>query len=443
MSFDGDYVPGTTVYGNWDYNETHNSSTWRELEAVRRVMYSNLDKIERQSLQVVSDNKNVKHILEVGSKKEILNDICLDIVETCNESSITLSSSWIPRNKNVEADILSRRGDNDDWGIQWWVFKKLDQVWGPHTYDRFASSYNRKCEKFSSKFWCEGCFCINAMSQRWSGENNWLVPPPILISGVVNKVLKEKAKATLIIPVWKSAPYWPLIHRQDSFISEVNAYLFFKGIGLDKHLHDVVEDSGVVEGSYLHSLAGNMCDHLLCSRSENTCKSYSNGFKKWQRFISAQGHSALPAHPVHIALYLTHLLDSGASSNTVNLAVYCIKWVHGLNGYSDPTDNSFVKNLQESAKRRAKPETCRKDPVTPEMLIKLCEMFKSSSDLGSADFGLHSMRSGGATQAANASLSVGDRCLKRHGRWKTDSSKDRYIADSVEKRLEVSKRLGI
>ncbi|KAK3100380.1 hypothetical protein FSP39_019046 [Pinctada imbricata] len=216
-----------------------------------------------------------------------------------------------------------------------------------------------------------------------------------------------------------------------------------QGIGLDKHLHDVVEDSGVVEGSYLHSLAGNMCDHLLCSRSENTCKSYSNGFKKWQRFISAQGHSALPAHPVHIALYLTHLLDSGASSNTVNLAVYCIKWVHGLNGYSDPTDNSFVKNLQESAKRRAKPKTCRKDPVTPEMLIKLCEMFKSSSDLGSADFGLHSMRSGGATQAANASLSVGDRCLKRHGRWKTDSSKDRYIADSVEKRLEVSKRLGI
>ncbi|KAK3107576.1 hypothetical protein FSP39_017560 [Pinctada imbricata] len=124
-----------------------------------------------------------------------------------------------------------------------------------------------------------------------------------------------------------------------------------------------------------------MCDHLLCSRSENTCKSYSNGFKKWQRVISVQGHSALPAHPVHIALYLTHLLDSGASSNTVNLAVYCIKWVHGLNGYSDPTDNSFVKNLQESAKRRAKPKTCRKDPVTPEILIKLCEMFKSSSDV--------------------------------------------------------------
>ena len=229
MSFDGDYVPGTTVYGNWDYNESQNSSTWRELEAVRRVMYSNLDRIEGQSLQVVSDNKNVKHILEVGSKKVTLNDICLDIVETCKESTIMLSSSWIPRNKNVKADSLSRRGDNDDWGIQWWVFKKLDQVWGPHTYDRFASSYNRKCDKFSSKFWCEGCFCINAMSQRWLGENNWLVPPPTLITVVVNKILKEKAQATLIIPVWKSAPYWPLIHRQDSFISEIKAYLFFKG----------------------------------------------------------------------------------------------------------------------------------------------------------------------------------------------------------------------
>ena len=124
----------------------------------------------------------------------------------------------------------------------------------------------------------------------------------------------------------------------------------FSGIGLNEHLQNVVVDSGVEEGSFLHSLTGNMSDHLMCSRSENTCKSYSNGFKKWQRFICAQGHSALPTHPVHVALYITHLLDSGASSNTVNLAVYSIKWVHGLNGYSDPTDNSFIKNLQESAK---------------------------------------------------------------------------------------------
>jgi hypothetical protein len=41
---------------------------------------------------------------------------------------------------------------------------------------------------------------------------------------------------------------------------------------------------------------------------------------------------------------------------------------------------------------------------------------------------------------ANAS-GVSDKCLKRHGRWKTDVAKDGYIEDSVEKRLYVTKTL--
>ena len=55
--------------------------------------------------------------------------------------------------------------------------------------------------------------------------------------------------------------------------------------------------------------------------------------------------------------------------------------------------------------------------------------------------GLHSMRSGGATAAANSDIN--DRVWKRHGRWKSDSSKDGYVVDSVDKRLLVSKNLGL
>ena len=56
-------------------------------------------------------------------------------------------------------------------------------------------------------------------------------------------------------------------------------------------------------------------------------------------------------------------------------------------------------------------------------------------------FGLHSLRAGGATAAANAG--VPDRLFKRHGRWKSESAKDGYIKDSMEKRLKVSQQLGI
>ena len=62
---------------------------------------------------------------------------------------------------------------------------------------------------------------------------------------------------------------------------------------------------------------------------------------------------------------------------------------------------------------------------------------------GDLNLSLHSMRAGGATAVANASDRVSDRCWKRHGRWKSETSKDGYVVDSVENRLEVTKHLGI
>ena len=113
-----------------------------------------------------------------------------------------------------------------------------------------------------------------------------------------------------------------------------------------------VADSGVKDGTYLHSLTGSLAKHIVGSRIDNTSSSYVHAFKRWENFISEQDLPALPAHPIHVALYLTHLLDSGASCNVVNKAVYAIKWAHNLNGLSDPTDNSFVKSLQDCEKTR-------------------------------------------------------------------------------------------
>ena len=62
---------------------------------------------------------------------------------------------------------------------------------------------------------------------------------------------------------------------------------------------------------------------------------------------------------------------------------------------------------------------------------------------GDKNLGLHSMRAGGATAVANAPDHVSDRCCSRHGRWKSETSKDGYVVDSVENRLEVTKHLGI
>ena len=56
-------------------------------------------------------------------------------------------------------------------------------------------------------------------------------------------------------------------------------------------------------------------------------------------------------------------------------------------------------------------------------------------------FGLHSLRSGGASAAAN--LGVNDRLFKKHGRWKSDKVKDSYFHEDIESKLSVSRNLGL
>ena len=72
-----------------------------------------------------------------------------------------------------------------------------------------------------------------------------------------------------------------------------------------------------------------------------------------------------------------------------------------------------------------------------ECIVKKLKMVAPNLNLST-----HSLRASGATTAANAE-GVSERCIKRHGRWKSDTSKDGYIEDSVDKRLFITKQLQL
>ena len=56
-------------------------------------------------------------------------------------------------------------------------------------------------------------------------------------------------------------------------------------------------------------------------------------------------------------------------------------------------------------------------------------------------FGLHSLRSGGATAAAS-NASVCDRLIMKHGRWVTEKSKNLYIHENLASKLSVTKNMN-
>jgi hypothetical protein len=152
------------------------------------------------------------------------------------------------------------------------------------------------------------------------------------------------------------------------------------GIRID-HFIDEAIHSGIDVDSSLYEWYPKLCELLISSKSDNTVKSYFNAFKRWEHFITLHGQNALPAQPVHVALYLTSLLKNGSTYHPVYNAVYGIKWAHEINGLDDPTKNSFVVSVLEASKRVAPKTTQKKEPIYTDTLIELCNMFKDSNDL--------------------------------------------------------------
>lgn len=65
---DGAFYEGTEVIGTWGPNEMLKSSTWREVEAVHRVIKTNERLCKGKKVKCFSVNKNVIYILISGSK---------------------------------------------------------------------------------------------------------------------------------------------------------------------------------------------------------------------------------------------------------------------------------------------------------------------------------------------------------------------------------------
>ncbi len=135
----------------------------------------------------------------------------LQLFKICLNSQINLDIKWVPRECNSDADSISQILDYDDYTINDTVFMQLDALWGPHTVDRFACFYNAKVQRFNSRFYQTGAEAVDAFTQNWAFNNNWLFPPTILVIRVIRHLRACAAHGTLIVPIWKSAVFWTVL----------------------------------------------------------------------------------------------------------------------------------------------------------------------------------------------------------------------------------------
>lgn len=87
--------------------------------------------------------------------------------------------------------------------------------------DWFASEHNKKVDRFYSRYWNPFCEGIDAFTADWGVCTGWFVPPIYLISRVVKYCQMCKARGTLIVPLWVSSSFWPLLFPGGRFLTGI------------------------------------------------------------------------------------------------------------------------------------------------------------------------------------------------------------------------------
>ena len=130
---------------------------------------------------------------------------------------------WRPREQNILADYLSHVVEmfHHHYGLKRHLFRTLDDRWGPHSIDRFATASNRQVSRFNSQYFHPESGWTDAFSIPWSGENNWLFPPVPQIARTIRHIHASKGVGTLIMPEIFQSDWWALIREGQGWSSDV------------------------------------------------------------------------------------------------------------------------------------------------------------------------------------------------------------------------------
>ena len=190
--------------------------------------------------------------------------------------------------------------------------------------------------------------------------------------------------------------------------------------------------------------SSNLLDIRLCAM---TLVAYA-GFLRHDELIHIR-RCDLDMYISHVSIFIqkskTDIFRQGAwvligATNSPTCPVAALKKYLFVAGLNSDSDENFIFRPTNFCKSDNS-HKLRDGKLSYSRCLEILKGALASVGLNPKKFGLHSLRSGGASAAAN--IGVPDRLFKKHGRWRSETAKDGYIQDSMKDRLSVSLNLGL
>ena len=198
--------------GIWLQTDISNHINWKELMVIWCVV--TMPNLQGRRLHIYCDNTTtISYINRFGGTRSApLMELANKIWNHCLATGITISTSYVPSQFNP-ADPPSRQLRTQlEWSIAPECFQQIDQLWGPHHIDLFATRKNNKTPQFMSWKFDPMAVAQNALLQDWRGWGRlYICPPWNLIPLVLERLRRYHLPATIITPHWPGALWYPLL----------------------------------------------------------------------------------------------------------------------------------------------------------------------------------------------------------------------------------------
>ena len=202
------------IGGRWTDVETTSHINILELQAAFFALRAFCHTTNNTHVQLQIDNTTaVAYITNMGGTKSTqLNNLAKEMWTWCINKNIWLSAVHIAGKLNTSADNKSRNfSDKHEWALSKEYFQEIVSVYPELNIDLFASRLNNQLDVYCSWKPDPGCTYVDAFSIDWSSFNFFAFPPFSLIPRCVQKISQDKAKGILLIPVWPTQTWFPLV----------------------------------------------------------------------------------------------------------------------------------------------------------------------------------------------------------------------------------------
>jgi hypothetical protein len=173
--------------------------------AVSTLVRHHGKRLKGKVVEIVGDSRVAMFVFRNGGSQRVdpetgeleLLEALLSILGDADEYGFEVLFRWVPREEIEAADALSKVADRMDFSLNPSAIRDMRAQFGPWDIDRFAAPHNTTCSRFNSLFDTANAEAVDALSQDWSEDINFVLPDFHAISKILDHIERCNARAIL------------------------------------------------------------------------------------------------------------------------------------------------------------------------------------------------------------------------------------------------------